>query len=227
MATNLNQQIDLPAPPNLGSPSQAYDPRYFFQSNGSLNVYFVKLRNIFGTLFGPRGGKFVNNPYGAFQDTADQTATANTATVMTFNTTDYANGVSVVTSGGKASRLTVAQAGIYNLQFSAQFENSDTQEHDVSIWLRQDASGAGTDITGSAGLVGVPSSHGGLNGHTIVGWNYFVKLNANDFVEIWWSTPSTQVTIQAYAAGTSPTRPSTASVVATLSFVSNLSTETA
>ena len=196
-------------------------------SFGSLNVYFQKLTAVFAALFGQRGGKWINNPYGAFQDTTDQTATANTATVMTFNTTDFANGVSVVTSGGKASRLTVAQAGIYNLQFSVQLDNTDTQEHDVSIWLRQDASGAGTDIAGSTGLVGVPSSHGGLSGHAIVGWNYFITLDANDFVEIWWSTPSTQVTIQAYAAGTSPTRPSTASVVATMSFVSNLSTETA
>lgn len=227
MATNLDQQITTPAQPNLGAPQSWYDERFFAQSFGGLNVYFNKLTAIFSALFGRRGGKWINNPYGAFQDTTDQTATANTATVMTFNTTDFSNGVSVVTSGGKASRLTVTQAGIYNLQFSVQFENSDTQEHDVSIWLRQDASGAGTDIAGSAGFVGIPSSHGGINGHAIVGWNYFIKLNANDFVEIWWSTPSTQVTIQAYAAGTSPTRPSTASVVATMSFVSNLSTETA
>ena len=227
MATNLDQQITTPEQPNLGAPQSWYDERFFAQSFGGLNVYFNKLTALFSALFGRRGGKWINNPYGAFQDTTDQTATANTATVMTFNTTDFSNGVSVVTSGGKASRLTVAQAGIYNLQFSVQFENSDTQEHDVSIWLRQDASGAGTDIAGSAGFVGIPSSHGGINGHSIVGWNYFIKLNANDFVEIWWSTPSTQVTIQAYAAGTSPTRPSTASVVATMSFVSNLSTETA
>jgi len=227
MATNLDQQITTPAQPNLGAPQSWYDERFFAQSFGGLNVYFNKLTAIFSALFGRRGGKWINNPYGAFQDTTDQTATANTATVMTFNTTDFSNGVSVVTSGGKASRLTVAQAGIYNLQFSAQFENSDTQEHDASIWLRQDASGAGIDIAGSTGFVGIPSKHGGINGHIIAGWNYFVTLDANDFVEIWWSTPSTQVTIQAYAAGTSPTRPTTASVVATLSFVSNLSTETA
>jgi len=227
MATNLTQQLDTPAPPNLGTPDVLYSESYFRQTNGGLNVYFNKLRNLFGALLGPRGGKWVNMPYGAFSDTTDQTATANTATVMTFNTTDFANGVSVVTSGGKASRLTVAQAGIYNLQFSVQLQNADNQLHDVSIWLRQDASGAGIDIPGSTGFISVPNSHGGIDGHAIVGWNYFVTLDANDFVEIWWSTPSTQVTIQAYAAGTSPTRPTTASVVATLSFVSNLSTETA
>ena len=223
MATNLSQQITTPAQPNLGTPGAAYDERFLAQSFGGLNVYFAKLTAIFSALFGPRGGRWVNNPYGAFQDTTDQTATANTATVMTFNTTDFSNGV-VVNDG---SKLRVSQAGIYNLQFSVQLQNTDTQLHDVSIWLRQDAAGAGTDIAGSTGLVSVPNSHGGIDGHAIVGWNYFVTLDANDFVEIWWSTPSTQVTIQAYAAGTSPTRPSTASVVATLSFVSNLSTETA
>ena len=223
MAQNLDQQITTPAPPNLGTPGPVYEERFLSQSFGGLNVYFSKLTALFSALFGRRGGKWINNPYGAFQDTTDQTATANTATVMTFNTTDFSNGVTVVTSGGKASRLTVAQAGIYNLQFSVQFENTDTQEHDATIWLRKN----GTDITGSAGFVGVASSHGGISGHAIVGWNYFITLNANDYIEIYWSTPNVAVTIQAYAAGTSPTRPTTASVVATLTFVSNLSTETA
>jgi hypothetical protein len=222
MATS-NQQIDTPAVPDLPTPETTYNSGFVTKTNAALRIYFTRITTALAVLFGPRGGKYLNVPYGAFQDTTDQTATANTATVMTFNTTDFANGVSVVTSGGKASRLTVAQAGIYNLQFSAQFQNTDSQLHDVSIWLRKDASGAGVDIDGSTGLISVPNSHGGINGHTISGWNYFVTLNTNDFVEIWWSTPSTQVTIQAYAAGTSPTRPTTASVVATLTFVSNIS----
>ena len=217
--TNFYQQLQTPAVPDLPNPQDRYDRLTVAQTNGALRTFFLKLTNALQSIASPRGGRFLNMPYGAFQDTTDQTATANTATVMTFNTTDFTNGVSVVSG----SKLTVAQAGIYNLQFSVQLDNSDTQEHDVTIWLRKDASGAGTDIAGSAGLVGVPSKHGSFNGHTIVGWNYYISLNANDFVEIWWSTPDTNVTIQAYAAGTSPTRPSTASVVATMTFVSNLS----
>jgi hypothetical protein len=223
MATNLDQQLETPPVPDLPNPQDRYERLTVAQTNERLRTFFLRVRNAFQALLGPRGGKYLNIPYGAFQDTTDQTASANTATVMTFNTTDFANGVSVVTSGGKASRLTVAQAGIYNLQFSAQFQNTDTQLHDVSIWLRKDASGAGVDVDGSTGFISVPNSHGGIDGHIIVGWNYYVTLNANDFVEIWWSTPSTLVTIQAYPAGTSPTRPTTASVVATLTFVSNLS----
>jgi len=221
--TNLYQQLQTPAIPDLPNPQDKYERLTVAQTNASLRTYFTKVSNFLQNIASPRGARFLNAPYGAFQDSTDQTATANTATVMTFNTTDFSNGVSVVTSGGKASRLTVAQAGIYNLQFSVQMQNTDTQLHDVSIWLRKDASGAGIDIDGSTGFVSVPNSHGGIDGHIIVGWNYFVTLNANDFVEIWWSTTNTAVTIQAYAAGTSPTRPSTASIVATMTFVSNLS----
>ena len=221
MATNLNQQIDLPAPPNLGSPSQAYDSRYFFQSNGSLNVYFVKLRNIFGTLFGPRGGKFVNNPYGAFQDSTDQTA-ANTTTAyaITFDTTDFSNGVTLSDS----SRLNVAQAGIYNLQFSIQFTNTTNASQDVDVWFRKN----GTDIAKSNSRFGfAPRKGAGDPFHTIGALNFFVSLAANDYLQIMWRPSDVGVSIEHYVAGSSPTRPAVPSVIATLSFVSNLSTETA
>jgi hypothetical protein len=154
-------------------------------------------------------------PYGAFEDTTTQTASANTATVMTLNTTDYADGISVVTSGGKASRITVKNAGVYNFQWSGQFQNSDNQLYDATIWLRKN----GTDIAGSSGLISIPNSHGGVNGHGIYGWNYYLQLSANDYIELWWSTDSTQVTIQYYSAGTSPTRPTTASLIATMQYV--------
>jgi hypothetical protein len=159
-------------------------------------------------------------PYGAFQDSTDQTiASTTTAYEMTFNTTDSSNGVTVVTSGAKASRLTVANAGTYNLQWSGQFQNTDTQLHDVSVWLRKN----GTDIAGSSGVISVPNSHGGVDGHTLVGWNYFVDLAANDYIEMMWSATNTAVSLQFYAAGTAPTRPSTASLIATLSYVNTSS----
>jgi hypothetical protein len=221
MATNLNQQIDLPASPNLGSPSEAYDARYFFQSNGSLNQYFVKLRNIFGALFGPRGGKYINNPYGAFQDTTDQTA-ANTTTAyaVKFDTTDFSNGVTLSDS----SKLNVAQAGIYNLQFSIQFKNTTNDGQDVDVWFRKN----GTNIDNSNSRFHPPARKGsGDPSHLIAALNFFVNLAANDYVEIMWRTTNVNVSIEHFAASSTPTRPAVPSVIATLSFVSNLSTETA
>jgi hypothetical protein len=207
-------QVKSPALPL--APVQ-YTQQYQDQLNNILRLYFNQIDTLIGQL---RLDKLntLGLPYGSFADTTTQTALANTATVMTLNTTDFASGVSIVTSGGKASRITAVTAGIYNFQWSGQFQNADNQLHDVSVWVRKN----GTDVVGSTGLISVPNSHGGVNGHTIAGWNFFFSLAANDYIELWWSTDSTQVTIQAYPVGTSPTRPSTSSLVATMAFVSAL-----
>ena len=76
-------------------------------------------------------------PYGSFQSLADQSAaSANTAYAITYDTTDFSNGVSVASS----SRVTVKNYGIYNFQTSVQFTNSDSQEHAVSVWFRKNGS---------------------------------------------------------------------------------------
>ena len=210
---NVKQQLEAPSIPSLGFAPEVYERRHLSENYGAINLYFRKVTNVLGSLFGPKGGRFLNNPYGAFQSTVDQTAAAaNTAYAMTLGTVDYANGVSVASS----SRITVTDSGIWNLQWSGQFENTDSQDHDARIWLKIN----GTVVTGSTGYIAVPSKHGAVNGHSIVGWNYFLSLNANDYVELWWETDSTTVSIQAYpAAGNYP---STASVIATMTFVSNL-----
>jgi hypothetical protein len=151
-------------------------------------------------------------PYGAFQSLVDQTIASTTAAyAMTLDTTDYTNGVYLSNS----SRMNVRNAGIYNLQWSGQFENTDSSDHNVYVWLRKN----GTDVVASTGLVAVPSKHGSINGHIIAGWNFFIELAANDYIELYWSADSTAVSLQFYAAGTSPTKPSTASLITTMQYV--------
>jgi len=75
---------------------------------------------------------------------------------------------------------------------------------------------------GSAGQVSVNAKHGAFNGGFIASWNYLVSLTAGDYVELWWSTPDVDSYLTSYVAGTSPTRPATASVIATMTFVSAL-----
>jgi len=210
--TTTNRLIN-PSPPNLPLGTDQYERRYQDQFANILRLYFNQLQNALTEITGNAGGRYLAFPYGAFSSDQDQTTTANTATLMTLNTTDFKNGVSINTS-----KITVEYAGIYNLQFSAQFQNTDTAFQDVYIWLRQN----GVDITGSTGFVSIPNRHAGTDGHSIVGWNYFLNMNANDHVEIYWSVPNTAVSIQHLAASGTPTKPSTQSVVATLSFVSAL-----
>jgi len=210
------QQLENPAPPTLGYPTEAYERRHFNENNGSLNIYFKKLSSVFGSLFGPRGGRFMNNPHGAFQDSTDQVA-ANTTTAyaVTFNTTDFANGVSIASG----SRITVADAGIWNLQFSIQLTNTTNASQDVDIWFRVN----GTNVANSNSRFGLaPRKSPGDPYHIIAALNYFVSLNATDYVEIMWRPTDTGVSIEQYAAGTSPTRPAVPSAIVTMSFVSNI-----
>jgi hypothetical protein len=193
--------------PNLPVAPVEYERLYQDQFSNILRLYFNRLDNILGQL------STLSVPYGAFSSDQDQTAIANTATLMTLNTTDFANDVSI-----SSSEITVATAGIYNLQFSAQFQNTDTAFQDVFIWLKQN----GVDIPGSTGFVSVPNRHAGTDGHSIIGWNYFLNMAAGDHVEIYWSVPNVAVTIQHLNASGTPTKPSTQSVVATMSFVSAL-----
>jgi hypothetical protein len=199
--------------PNLLVAPTEYQQRYIDQLNNALRLYFNQIDNSLSSLLSGAGGAGLSFPYGAFSSDQDQTATANTATLMTLNTTDFSNGMSIA-----SSKITVENSGIYNLQFSAQFQNTDTAFQDVYIWLRQN----GVNIPGSTGFISIPNRHAGTDGHSIVGWNYFLSMAATDYVEIYWSIPNTAVTIQHLAASGSPTKPSTQSVVATMSFVSRL-----
>jgi hypothetical protein len=205
--------------PRLPVPPREWDDIYQNQLNNALRLYFERLDNIFVSVLDTAGGKFLSFPYGAFQSLATQPATADTATVMTFDTTDFSSGVSVVGT----NKIQVTNPGLYNLQWSGQFQNTDTQLHDVSVWLKQgNGVGAASDIAGSTGFISVPNKHGGINGHGINGWNYFVSMQADDYIQLWWSTTNAAVTLHYYPTQTLPTRPSTASLIATLSFVSAL-----
>jgi hypothetical protein len=152
-------------------------------------------------------------PYGAFQDSTDQTAASTTvAYPMTFNTTDFSNGVYLSNS----SRMNVRNAGIYNVQFSVQLENQDSAQHDVDIWFRKN----GTNITASNSKFTVPArKSASIFGHVIGAINYFVELAANDYIEIVWRTESTDVSLEQTPAESSPTRPATPSVIATMQYV--------
>jgi hypothetical protein len=215
MATIINRYRPV-VQPRLPSAPMEYNAQYQEQFMNVLRLYFNQLDNLTGVLLGESGGRYIRFPYGAFSSDQDQTTTANTATLMTLNTTDFSNEVSIA-----SSKITVVNAGIYNLQFSVQLENADNAPEDVFIWLKQN----GVDIVGSTGKVGMPARKSPGNPfHAIYGWNYFISMQANDYVEIYWSTTNAAVTIQYYPASASPTKPSTQSVVATLSFVSALST---
>lgn len=140
--------------------------------------------------------------HGAFHDDTDQTASAaNTATLATLNTTDIVNGFTLVSG----SQVRATYAGTYNVQFSVQLANADSQDHDVWLWLKKN----GTNVADSGGRVTVVSKHGSIDGHVIAIWNVFLTLAANDYVQLYWETTNTACRIEHLAAsGGHPAAPS-------------------
>ncbi len=152
-------------------------------------------------------------PYGAFQDSTDQTA-ANTTTAyaVTFNTTDYSNGIYISDS----SKLNVRNYGIYNIQFSFQFKNTSNDGQDVDIWFRKN----GTDVAGSNSKFYLPPRKStGDPSHLIAAMNYVLEMNANDYVQVMWRVSDTGVSLEQYPTDTSPTRPATPSTIITVSYL--------
>lgn len=213
----MTLKLDNPAPPSLPLAPPNYERAYHDQFSNVLRLYFNRLENITRSLLGPDGGRFMSNPFGAWSSDSDQIAVSTTAAyAITYDVTDVAD--SVYLAGN--SKLTVTYPGVYNLQFSIQFNNSDTQIHDVDVW----AAINGTNLSNSNSRFSVPNSHGGVDGHLIAALNLFLPLNTGDYIELYWHTNNLGVSIEHFPAASSPTRPETPSVIATMAFVSSIPT---
>ena len=128
---------------------------------------------------------------------------------------------STTVSGITKSMIKVDQPGIYNVQFSAQLTNTDNvSEHDVDIWFKKND----VTIPKSNSQFTVPKKHTGADGHVIAALNYFVDLDADDYIEIVWHTNDSSVFIEAIPEQTSPIRPAIPSIIVTVSFVSTYAT---
>lgn len=147
----------------------------------------------------------LNLHYGAFSDLHTQSGSINVSSSFQYATTDQSNGVSITNNGnGLPTRITVAQSGIYNLQFSAQILQG-AGSADVAIWFKKN----GTSIPNSATVVTVPS-----NQKLVAAWNYVDSLNAGEYLEIAYQSTSGNTTYPYIAS--SGNIPGVPSMIATL-----------
>jgi hypothetical protein len=150
--------------------------------------------------------------YGGFSDTTTQTGGISAGTVLTYNTVDVADGVTLASS----SRITVPNTGKYNLQFSVQFKNTDNAQHDATIWLRI----GGVDLANSATQYTIPArKSAGIFGYGVASLSFLLSLNAAQYVQVVWAPTSTTVTVEALPASVSPAYPAIPSVIVAMSQV--------
>lgn len=164
-----------------------------------------------GLVRGNGTGAFSSASYGSFYDVTNQTAAlADSAVAMKLSNTDFAAGVTVQNN----SQLRFTNAGIYNIQFSAQVDRSaGTTIQAIKIWLRKN----GVDVPAS--LTEMIISGGVSTAAVVASWNFFQNLAAGDQVELMWSVSNPQIYI-AYTPSTSiPRRPAIPSLIVTVNQV--------
>jgi hypothetical protein len=130
---------------------------------------------------------------------------------MQFNNTDTSvtNGVSIASS----SQLTVNTDGVYNVQFSAQLDRiSGSGTDTIDIFFRKN----GTSIPNSNTKITMSGNANACK--TVASWNFMVDMSTNDYVEIMWSTTSTN--IQLIYAAANGIHPATPSIIATINKIS-------
>jgi hypothetical protein len=152
--------------------------------------------------------------WGSFYDTTQQiAAAANTAYSVAIGSTDPGSqGISIA----NGSRVTFSRSGVYSIIYSVQFVNTSTSIHDINIWLRKNDSGTSGDVPASDSKFSIISSHGGVDGHVIGCVNYVLKLAANDYLELIWSTTNVAVSIQSLPSSPSgPAHPSIPGIILT------------
>ena len=139
----------------------------------------------------PPPREFKRARYGSFYDTTTQVATViNTATAITFNTTDLSQGVFI---GSPASRIIVDSEGIYNFDTSFQLDKTSGGTAEFYFWFRLN----GVDVPDSASQIRIQ----GNNAEIFSSLNYFFDLKSNDYVEMMFSVTDLSVELKSFVAG--------------------------
>jgi hypothetical protein len=157
-----------------------------------------------GLQMSPPPREFKRARYGSFYSTTTQTAgVVNTATAVTYNTTDLSSGVRI---GTTTSHVIVDTEGIYNFQTSIQLDSTVATDEEFYLWFRKN----GVDVTDSASQVRVK----GNNAEVFLALNYFFNLKANDYVEIMYSV--TDLGVRLLASGAVAPHPGIPSIILTV-----------
>lgn len=209
--------------PNLPIAPSQYGRQHFDVLNNVLRLYFNRIDGVFTNLFGTLGGKYIESPHISASDNTDQFASAdNTATLVKWDTLDSTAGFTLNPSGTASA----SQSGVYKIDYSLQFANTNNLQHDVFIWLQVN----GVDVIGSSSRFTLPArKSAGVYGYNVAYSSVTFTINGGDEVALYWATekaynpvgPIDGVFMEHTAAQTVPyARPSNPSAVGSIVFVS-------
>jgi hypothetical protein len=220
MATTIRP----PKSPNLPLGPVDYAQQYQDQLNNVSRLYYNQIDNAFSALLENNGGRFLNFPHIAASDTTDQYAGGDdTPTLVKWNTEE--------SDGGFDLQLTYAEAlysGVYKIDYSLQFVNTDNTQHNVLVWLKVNGANVPRSTTQFT-VVSRKSST--VYGYTCAVSFVVFSVNAGDRFQLYWATekaynptgPVDGVYMEYFPAQTTPYElPAIPSAIGSITFVSEL-----
>jgi hypothetical protein len=211
--------------PNLPLAPVVYDSRQQEQLTNALRLYFAQIDNLTAALAGGGGGQYIQNPHIAASGNADQFASGdNVPTLVAWDTTESISGFTLDPGGYAVAN----QEGVYKIDYSLQFANTDNAQHDVFVWLQVN----GGLVARSSSRFTIPvRKSAGVFGFAVAYSSIEFEIAKDDEIRLWWATekaynpvgPVNGIYMEYLAAQTVPyARPSNPSSIGSINFVSRL-----
>ena len=214
----MAMQIDRPVPPRLPDAPQEYERPFMDGLNNVLRLYFNRLTNVINTLTGTNGGSELQNPHAMLMSDEDQDNPSITgANQISFNQPIITQGVRVE----NGDEIYFDRPGQYLVTFTLQVTNRGNTAAEFEVWAGYN----GSNYPLSNTRFDIPArKSASINSHIVPAiTGIFTVTNPDtEYLTINWWSDSTDVYLEHYAAGTSPTRPEIPSVILTVNFVSRL-----
>ena len=178
-------KLEAPASPNLPLAPNNYTHQHFDILNNVLRLYFNRLAEALKGLFGANGGRYLQNPHIAASDSTDQYATGdNIPTMVVWDSLDAGSGFTLNMTG----TATAQQGGIYKIDYSLQFVNTDNTPHDVYVWLEV-TNGGTTQVPNSTSKFTIPARKSvGVPSFVVAYSSVMFEMGTNDEMALWWAT---------------------------------------
>ena len=128
--------------------------------------------------------------YGEFSKTGTVSpAVVNTSYAVTWDNVEIANGISIVSG----TRLTVVDSGLYQFDLTLQLSSGSSSAKTLRFWYKKN----GTNVPNSTRIITLNIN----NGYSPLSMADFFSLAAGEYIELWWQSDDTNVSLATVAAG--------------------------